>query len=67
MFRLIALLLAAGLAGCGKAGSGSVLLLCQGTVALLEGGQQVNPRDEKMSVAVAVDLGDRSLTIDGYR
>jgi hypothetical protein len=66
MFRLVALL-AAGLAGCGDAGSSSVLLSCQGTVSLLEEGQQVNPRGEKMSVAVAVDLGDRSLTIDGYR
>jgi hypothetical protein len=42
----------------------AVLLSCWGTVELIEGGQQVNPRGEKTSVSIAVDVANKILTID---
>jgi|SRR3954471_15133039 hypothetical protein len=41
-----------------------VLLACRGTVALIQRGKQVNPIDEKYSIAVAVDTARRIVTIN---
>jgi hypothetical protein len=41
-----------------------VLLSCWGTVELIQQGKQVNPNDEKSSIAVAVDIARRIVTIN---
>jgi len=38
---------------------------CDGEVALLAGGKQVNPVGEKSSMSVKVDLSAKALTVDG--
>lgn len=42
-----------------------VLLSCWGTVELIQQGKQVNPVDERSSIAVAVDLAKNTVTING--
>jgi hypothetical protein len=42
-----------------------VLLSCWGTVEVIQQGKQVNPVDEKYSIAVAVDVSKKTLTING--
>src|SRR5437016_1349130 len=41
-----------------------VLLSCWGTVELMQQGKQVNPKDEKLSIAVAVDVARKMITIN---
>jgi hypothetical protein len=49
---------------CGDANAEQVLLSCWGTVELIQQGKQVNPVDEKFSIAVAVDIARRIVTIN---
>jgi hypothetical protein len=44
-----------------------VLLSCRGTVELIQQGKQINPIDEKSSIAVAVDTGRKIITINDVR
>ena len=44
-----------------------VLLSCWGTVELIQQGKQVNPVDERASITVAVDVPNRTLTINGVK
>jgi len=41
-----------------------VLLSCRGTVELMQQGKQVNPKDEKSSIAVGVDITRKMITIN---
>jgi 1-aminocyclopropane-1-carboxylate deaminase/D-cysteine desulfhydrase-like pyridoxal-dependent ACC family enzyme len=41
-----------------------VLLSCWGTVELMQQGKRVNPKDEKSSIAVAVDVARKMITIN---
>src|SRR5690349_16662288 len=40
------------------------VLVCRGTVALIKGGQQTNPKDERMSLVVTVNLYRNTMKID---
>jgi hypothetical protein len=40
------------------------VLACRGTVALIRGGQQTNPKDEPMSVVVAINLYRGTMKVD---
>jgi mannose/fructose/N-acetylgalactosamine-specific phosphotransferase system component IIC len=62
--KALILAIAFGLIACGEVRPDAVLLSCWGTVELIEGGQQVNPRGEKTSVSIAVDVANKILTID---
>jgi hypothetical protein len=42
-----------------------VLLSCWGTVELIQQGKQVNVQDERSSIAVAVDVAKKTVTING--
>lgn len=50
-----------------SANAGEVLLSCWGTVELIQQGKQVNPVDERASITVAVDIPNKSLTINGMK
>jgi hypothetical protein len=41
-----------------------IVLACRGTAALVQGGQQTNPKEEPMSLVVAVNLYRRTVKID---
>jgi hypothetical protein len=45
--------------------AGEVLLSCWGTVELIQQGKQVNVPDEKSSIAAAVDVAKKTVTING--
>ncbi|SDJ17769.1 MULTISPECIES: hypothetical protein [Bradyrhizobium] len=49
----------------GNAKAGEALLSCWGTVELIQQGKQVNPVDEKSSIAVAVDTASKTIMING--
>jgi hypothetical protein len=49
----------------GSAKAEEVLLSCWGTVELIQQGRQVNPVDEKSSIAVAVDTTGKPIMING--
>ncbi|MET4086674.1 hypothetical protein [Bradyrhizobium sp. S3.5.5] len=56
-----------GLTCCGAASNANAdqaLLSCSGTVELIQQGRQVNPTDERSSIAIAVDTSRRIITID---
>ena len=60
----------AGLTCCGAASNATaeqVLLTCSGTVELIQQGRQVNPTDERSSIAIAVDTSQRIITIDNVK
>jgi hypothetical protein len=59
------LALALGLVTSGNAKAENVLLSCWGTVELIQQGRQVNPVDEKSSIAVAVDTTGKTIVING--
>jgi hypothetical protein len=40
------------------------VLVCRGTVALIQGGQQTNPKEGSMSLVVAINLYRRTMKID---
>jgi hypothetical protein len=40
------------------------VLVCRGTVALIKGGQQANPKDEQMSLVVTINLYRSTMKID---
>ena len=40
------------------------VLVCRGTVALIKGGQQTNPKDEQMSLVVTINLYRSTMKID---
>jgi hypothetical protein len=44
-----------------------VMLSCWGTVELIQQGKQVNPPDERSSLAVSVDVGKKTITINGVK
>jgi hypothetical protein len=48
----------------GEAHADIIMLSCGGTVELIQGGKQVNPRGEKSSLAVKVDLAAKTLGVD---
>jgi hypothetical protein len=41
-----------------------VLLSCWGTVGRFQQGKQINPKDEKHSIVVAVDIARKIVTVD---
>jgi hypothetical protein len=49
----------------GNAKADEVLLSCWGTVELIQQSKQINPVDERSSLAVAVDIARKTITIDG--
>jgi hypothetical protein len=49
----------------GTAAADEVLLTCWGTVELMQQGKRANPIDERSSLAVAVDIAKKTLTING--
>jgi hypothetical protein len=53
-----------GLLASSSARAEDVLLSCWGTVELIQQGRQVNPLDEKSSIAVAVDIAKKTITIN---
>jgi hypothetical protein len=55
------------LAAPSRAGAEEVLLSCWGTVELIQQGKQVNPLEERSSIAVAVNIGNKTITINGVR
>jgi hypothetical protein len=57
--------LAFALIASGNAKAEEVLLSCWGTVELIQQGRQVNPVDEKSSIAVAVDTTGKTIMING--
>ena len=65
MRALAILALALGLVTSGNAKAENVLLSCWGTVELIQQGRQVNPADEKSSIAVAVDTTGKTIAING--
>jgi hypothetical protein len=64
---LKAVALAFGMVAASAAHAEEVLLSCWGTVEVIQQGKQVNPVDEKYSIAVAVDIAKKTITIDGVR
>ena len=40
------------------------VLACRGTVALIQGGQQTNPKDEPMSLVVTINLYRQTMKVD---
>src|SRR5262249_38060565 len=40
------------------------VLVCRRTVALIKGGQQTNPKDERMSLVVTINLYRKTVKID---
>ena len=40
------------------------VLACRGTVALIQGGQQANPKDEPMSLVVVINLYRQTMKVD---
>ena len=70
MFRLQPSLAVYGiiaLAAPSEASAEEILLSCWGTVELIQQGKQVNPPDERSSIAVAVDIANKAITINGVR
>src|SRR5712671_5120745 len=57
--------LALGLIASGDARAEDVQLSCWGPVELIQQGRQVNPLDEKSSIALAVDIAKKTITING--
>ena len=49
----------------GNAKAEEAVLSCWGTVELIQQGRQVNPVDEKSSIAVAVDTTGKTIMING--
>ena len=49
----------------GEAQAEALLLSCWGTVELIQQSKQVNPVDERSSLAVAVDIAKKTVTING--
>jgi hypothetical protein len=58
---LAAVALVFGLTACGES---DVALSCWGTVALIVGGQQVNPKNEEYAISIAVDITKKTMRID---
>jgi hypothetical protein len=56
--------LASALINSSGARAAEILLSCWGTVELIQQGKQVNVSDERSSVAVAVDVTKKTLTIN---
>jgi hypothetical protein len=63
--KLAILALALSLVTSGNADAEHVLMSCWGTVELIQQGRQVNPVDEKSSLAVAVDIAGKTIMING--
>ena len=59
------LALALALIASSGARAGEVLLSCWGTVELIQQGKQVNVPNERSSIAVAVDVAKKTVTING--
>jgi hypothetical protein len=49
----------------GEAQAEELLLSCWGTVELIQQSKQVNPIDERSSLAVAVDIAKKTVTMKG--
>jgi hypothetical protein len=49
----------------GEAKAEELLLSCWGTVELIQQSKQVNPVDERSSLAVAVDIAKKTVTMNG--
>ncbi|SRR6266851_4224149 len=49
----------------GEAQAEELLLSCWGTVELIQQSKQVNPVDERSSLAVAVDIAKKTVTMNG--
>jgi hypothetical protein len=62
---LVIVAYAIALVASGSARADGVLLSCWGTVELIQKGKQVNPTDERSSLAVAVDIAKKTVTING--
>jgi hypothetical protein len=60
----VILVLASALINSNGARAAEILLSCWGTVELIQQGKQVNVPDERSSVAVAVDVTKKTLTIN---
>ena len=52
------------LTACGEARVEPVILSCWGTVALVQESKQVNPKDERFSLVITVDVAKKTLTVD---
>jgi hypothetical protein len=64
--RALAILaLALAISASSEAQAELVLLSCWGTVELIQQSKQVNPVDERSSLAVAVDIAKKTVTING--
>jgi hypothetical protein len=61
---LAILLFAFALIASGEAQAEAILLSCRGTVELIQQSKQVNPVDERSSLAVAVDIAKKTVTIN---
>src|ERR1700738_4932897 len=60
-----AISLALGLITASEVQAEEVLLSCWGTVELIRQSKQVNPVEERSSLAVAVDIAKKTVTING--
>jgi hypothetical protein len=60
---LFVIALSAGVDGCTQA-NGDASLSCWGTVEVIEGGKQINEKNEQYSMSISVDLTKRLLTIN---
>jgi hypothetical protein len=67
MTRVAILALALTITGPRSAKADEVLLSCWGTVELMQQGKQVNVPDERSSLAVAVDVAKKTVTINGIK
>jgi hypothetical protein len=67
MMRRATLAVALALAAPNGARAEEVLLSCRGTAETIQQGKPDNPPDEKSSIAVAVDLAKKTITINGVK
>ena len=67
MIRPATLAVALALAAPNGARAEEVLLSCRGTSELIQQGKPDNPPDEKSSIAVAVDMARKTITINGVK
>jgi hypothetical protein len=68
MTRALAIVIyAVALIASGSASANEVLLSRWGTVEPIQQGKQVNPVDERCSLAIAVDIAKKTITINGVK
>ena len=67
MVRPAILAVALALAAPNGARAEEVLLSCRGTSELIQQGKPDNPPDERSSIAIAVDIAKKTITINGVK